>query len=157
MRGTLFVIDMQARFSSAEAAIPGVLTEMVRAMKRGDDIVIVEYHDEGSSLDVVMDACRHYGYVTVVKTKDNGAGALNKAGLLRKRRHLRFVGVNTCACVKGTVLGVMQRGYYKNVEVLLDGCHCDSTWRSPDECKRELEHIVEYAKANRGEYRGYEA
>jgi nicotinamidase-related amidase len=124
----LVVVDMQPDFTHSSYCLQEVVNECVRAMKRGDTILIVEYTDDWGvdpvpknvstpTHEVILDAVRHYGYVRVVKSEDDGSEAIAKQAGISSGVH-RLVGVNRKYCVERTANGLT--GFGAEVKIIED-------------------------------------
>jgi len=129
MKTVLCVIDVQPRFNAAELIISDVVYQIQLAITRKSPILIVEYGLDHCSHNEIYKALNYYSphlWDIVKKTSDNGSyeviTKMKSKGFLFNR--VRICGVNTCACVRSTALGLKQSGLFNRVEVAENAVNC---------------------------------
>lgn len=117
---TLVVIDMQPKFEAAtyRRCCRGVREAVVRAKKRGDHIIFVEYakqwYEEYSqpTLEKITRVVNDYHNFSIVEKNDDD-GSADILDLAAERSldlsEIRVCGVNGSACVKRTVNGLLEK------------------------------------------------
>lgn len=145
MSNTLLIIDMQYEFSESAEKVVGPVCDAVRAAIEAEQtIILVEYgcdflHDEEDTRDncdcitytEITDLLTHYPNVVYV-TKDSDDGGKE---VFEAVEHFSPVvdvcGVNTNACVRGTVETLSD--LVPDSEFVLQLNACNSTWWGQDE------------------------
>lgn len=146
---TLVVVDMQRTFDSSlnPTAIVNVAKEIERAVKRNSGIVLVEYKDCDPTHNVFRELLQGYKHVATTRKNEND-GSLQVIRTIRRRtfgqKKLRVVGVNSCHCVYGTVIGLLRWPGIK-VEVAKKGCACSCSnqkcWDKFPACHSRLSFV----------------
>lgn len=126
---TLVVVDMQAKFDTANApnVRANVAREIKEAMKHDAGIVFLEYFSMGPSLPELVDLTIGYQKTyTIIKHSNSGSAECEKIvshyGLSNK--HFKVVGVNTSYCVMETVKGLNILYKESIIDVVQDACNC---------------------------------
>jgi len=130
---SLVIIDMQPGFSGActTSLRQPILREIELCKKHKWPIIIVEFcrgakfnFSFGATMPYIRNALiGHHRYRYVYKTQNDGSTKVRDAlKLFTKCKKVRVVGVNTCACVRETALGLQKKNY--KVSIIMDGCNC---------------------------------
>jgi nicotinamidase-related amidase len=111
MSYTLVVIDMQHRFRASRSNITRkhCLKEIKRAIRYKAHILYVEYEDCGSTIPSLLNASDGYDRAYTVSKSDNDGSREILSTIKRHNlpsKNFRICGVNTDACVLGTVRGL---------------------------------------------------
>ena len=131
MATVLCVIDVQEKFSAAKKVVSEVVHQIKLARKRKAGVLIVEYGND-PSYEEVYDALKGYkDWMVVKKDSDDGSmevmHAMDKHPRFRGMK-VRVCGVNACACVKATAIGLRDSGLFSKIEVAeaATDCTCNS-------------------------------
>ena len=119
MSYTLVIIDMQPYFPACKKVVKSVCDYINKAKKYGQPIILVEYYECSDSHKKILEAIGSYGMVYLVSKNQNN-GSCEVADALKRNKlpnNLRVVGVNTSACVKDTVYGLLEYGF-TNISVM---------------------------------------
>lgn len=140
----LIIIDMQREYSASGFIVPAVCNQIVKAKNRKEQIVLVEYRCFGcrrrkdcfyknefntstkcETHDAILELLREYPkLIRVQKNADDGSDELVKA-VSKFPTNVNVCGVNTSACVKATVEGLIEKLPKINFTLLLDACNDD--------------------------------
>lgn len=122
---TLVIVDMQETFIASKRVLLEVLQEIDTALQNDWAIVILEYHNQGPTLDCVLARAKQSRrFALETKFKDGGGrevlNACRKHNLPTKR--FRVGGVNTHACVSRTVHEISKLFHHSYVMVVQKAC-----------------------------------
>lgn len=134
MSYSLLVIDIQPYFESARSmrVIRNCRREIRQAIKDKAAVLLVEYSGCGESNKGIRKMVKDYarGFI-VVKHNDDGSNEIVKT--INKHRlpksNIKVTGVNTNACVQGTVRGLSKSkslSKRRNINVVADACNSSS-------------------------------
>lgn len=118
---------MQESFKASHDIITPVVDEVVKAMIRREAIVIVEYANyEPTHPEIMQHILGYDRQTTIHKEFDGGGEELTRTlwGHRFNTNRLRFCGVNTCYCVKETMVGVYSMIGDANYELLTKSTAC---------------------------------
>ena len=130
MTKALIIIDMQPYFDykgSVSAIIDACRREIQNAINENIPVVLVEWFGLGATDARLRELVENYhNLITVNKNDDDGSNEI--VAELGKYNYSLFkvCGVNTDACVKATVKGLIDLCPNLNVEVVLDAVNSDS-------------------------------
>jgi len=132
MSYTLLVIDVQPYFDSAnsERVVRNCRREIRQAMKDKAAVLLVEYDRCGDSNKSLAKMVKKYdrGFI-VKKAHDDGSSEIKE--IITRHRlpksRIKVTGVNTNACVQGTVKGLVAKSKSIskrfNISVIADACN----------------------------------
>ena len=135
MATVLCVIDVQEKFSAAKFVVPEVVHQINLARKRKAGVLIVEYGND-PSYEEVYNALKGYKDWMVVKKDDDDGSmeimhAMDKNPIYRGHK-VRVCGVNACACVQATAIGLHDSGLFSKIEIAEAATNC--THGNSDNC-----------------------
>jgi nicotinamidase-related amidase len=140
---------MQKSYPASELVVDQVVSEVRKAIRRNEWIMLVEYRNEGKTLRRVTKELKGYMKVRSVK-KDFDCGAysilwgltfstnnLNGLRTPRKRiSHIKICGVNTNCCIIETVKGLQ----YLNSKITVLSKACANVFDFLDDTDNQREH-----------------
>lgn len=120
----LLVIDMQDFFGTSKKVIEPVLAHIEAARKNQEPVVFVEYESCGRTNERLLAAADGYENQHVVEKRHDDGGKEIVEYLAQyelEPEEIKVCGVNTNACVIGTVGGILRNSNFK-IKVLSDAC-----------------------------------
>ena len=145
MKTILCVIDVQPRFMTARKVIPGAVKQIKLAIKRRSPIIILEYGKVNPSHDEIYNALNYASPdKCVIEKKFIDDGSHEIINIIRSNEfgfnNIRLCGVNTCACVEDTAIGLKKSGLFNRIELVDDALNCDCG--EEYSCSMRLRHII---------------
>jgi hypothetical protein len=124
----LIIIDMQDSFPAAlhQSLRSNIGKQIILAKRRQAPILLVEYHNEGSTLPDLKSKINGYkGCYTVTKKEDDGSTEI--LGFLAEFPRFvptwRVCGIHLDCCVWDTITGLKNNLKKTNIEIVRDGVH----------------------------------
>lgn len=135
----LTIIDMQAEYEAARDTTiqANIVKEIKIARRQKAGIFVVEYRyttPHKGSLPKLLRAVKKYPLAyCIYKHFNNGSAevldAITRLGWNRDLPHLRFVGVNYGACVRETIIGLLEHGILPSrISVVQNCCNQPQEW-----------------------------
>jgi hypothetical protein len=129
MSYTLICIDMQGFFQTSHMIEKECNQALREAIKDRASILMVEYADCGRSLRSIRKTLDGYRKAfTVLKSDDDGANALFTAieHYRTPSNKIKFIGVNTDACVYETANSLKEYFPDSKFEIIANACNAES-------------------------------
>jgi nicotinamidase-related amidase len=134
MKNVLVIIDMQPFFyaSRGKKVLDENIKQIEDAISKDHNIIVLEYCDFGKTHIRIKKALRGYKQVEYI-TKYNCSGSKPLVKYFKTQKiwpkEVKFMGVNTGACVKETVLNfhhhIKRNNKKTKIKVIRNGCRCD--------------------------------
>lgn len=129
---TLVIIDMQPRFGASDSVVDQVCNLIQLWKDRKWPILLVEYRQQYSGQcgqrthQVIRDLLRFYRKKwRIFKDQDDGGWFIWSAACKHNLpKHFVLCGVNTCACVQRTALGLCRVGAEEVIKVEVEDVAC---------------------------------
>ncbi len=133
MKKALIIIDMQPHFAAScgKEILKEHIKQIRKAISNNHHIVVLEYDYGTNTHKKIQMALRNYKSVKYI-TKNTNSGSAKIVKHFKKIKfwpdEIDFIGVNTGACVKATVLNFhyhLKRNNKKTkIKVIKEGCRC---------------------------------
>lgn len=126
----LVVVDMQTGFRTTKSIVPNVEKVIRQAITKRQVIIFLELSNNtwGNIYQELVDAVEHYPLAFMVRKADTD-GSLEVWEFLKQLKYhpelITFCGVNRCACVRQTIVGLRRHGYQHKVVIVKDACNCN--------------------------------
>ena len=144
----LCIVDMQPSFTAYLNASSAVVKQVELFKKYNRPIIVVEFAGSGTTVSAVANLLKDYKK-TVTVFKHSCDGSTQTSEMLKKdyKKIKRVVvcGVNTCACVSATAIGLAHLGYKVTVNGKGSSCGCGD-WYNKDDPHRCLRTVRENVK-----------
>lgn len=125
----LLVIDMQKESRSAPYIVEQVKELIQCSVRLGVMIIYIELHKKGEIYPELFEPVMDYPNAYIIqKYESDGSEEIMSLFHLIKffPKHIIMCGVNRCACIRYTVLGLREKGYKHSIQIdkRASGCVC---------------------------------
>ena len=129
LENVFLAIDVQFEFEASRSQFlqDNIIKQILRARKRGDLIIFLEYKGDGPTIPRIMEAVEGYEHFYVgTKTSDCGAklvGDLIEELGISLVKNIRVCGVRTESCVFNTIYGLSLSPMFLKIFILGNACN----------------------------------
>lgn len=144
----LLVIDMQPIFlSDPDGRIKKTVAEEIQQfIKTQNRIFFLEFSGEGATIEKLILLTENNPLATFIQKPraDGSSEILRECKKLKlPKNKFRVVGVSTRCCVKGTILGLIEKNPKVEITLVTDGCD-----GSKESIEREFKHLPQVKLIN---------